>query len=298
MIDEVVGVRRDRQRQLVVDHLVGLGRGRRLHLVGERAAGAGEAIGGDGVFHHPRLAGVVAVVVIGIVADGLDHAPPQQPVARGHRGRLRGHRHQRIHHLRIALAPDPAVHAAHRIADHQPQMLDAEPLGDEPILRVDHVGIVVFRKPGLQAVGGLQRFAVADAVGNDDVVFARIERLAGSEHLAGEARRQHRCRRAAGAVQHQHRLAGRRAHGGVVQLQLRHGLAGVELEILRDPVALLWRGIVRRHRRDRYQCKGSRQRRARTASCMSPSRAAAAAASGVLARLRAPPRYKRTRMGV
>ena len=48
----------------------------------------------------------------------------------------------------------------------------------------------------------------------------------------------------AGAVQHQHRLAGRLADGGVVQPQFRHGLAGVEAEILRDPVALFRRGIV------------------------------------------------------
>jgi hypothetical protein len=140
---------------------------------------------------------------------------------------------------------------AHGIADHEPQMLDAEPLGDEPIMRIDHVVVVVFRKCGLRPVGWLQRFAVADAVGNDDVVFRRIERLAGSEHLAGKGWREHRRRRAAGAVQHQHRLAGRCAHGGVVQLQLRHGLAGVKLEILRDPIALFGRGIVSRHCRSR-----------------------------------------------
>jgi hypothetical protein len=52
--------------------------------------------------------------------------------------------------------PDPGVHAAHRIADHQSQMPDAEPFHDQPVLRIDDVVIVVFRKRGLQAVGGFR----------------------------------------------------------------------------------------------------------------------------------------------
>jgi hypothetical protein len=84
-----------------------------------------------------------------------------------------------------------------------------------------------------------------DTVGNDDVVFRRIEELAGAEQLTAEGRRQHAGGRAARAVEHQHRLAGGLADGSVVQPQLRHGLAGVEFEILCDPVALFRRGIVR-----------------------------------------------------
>ena len=71
------------------------------------------------------------------------------------------------------------------------------------------------------------------------------------------------CRRAARAVQHQHRLAGRLADRGVVQPQFRHGLAGVEFEIPRDPVALLRRRIVGRERGKRGQGKRGRQRRTR-----------------------------------
>jgi hypothetical protein len=45
------------------------------------------------------------------------------------------------------------------------------------------------------------------------------------------------------AMQHQHRLPGRLADGGVMQTQFRHRLTGVEFEILCDPVALLRRRI-------------------------------------------------------
>ena len=47
-----------------------------------------------------------------------------------------------------------------------------------------------------------------DAVGENDVIFRRIERLAGSEQFDGESRRQHRRRRLARTMQHKHRLAG------------------------------------------------------------------------------------------
>ena len=52
-------------------------------------------------------------------------------------------------------APDPGVHAAHRIADHEPQMLDAEPFLDQAVMRIDHVVVIVFRKRRLHAVGRL-----------------------------------------------------------------------------------------------------------------------------------------------
>ena len=70
-------------------------------------------------------------------------------------------------------------------------MLDAEAFGDQPVLRVDHVVIVVLRELGAQPVGRLGRFAVADRVGQDDEVFLRVERLARAEQFAGEGRRQH-----------------------------------------------------------------------------------------------------------
>jgi hypothetical protein len=96
----------------------------------------------------------------------------------------------------------------------------------------------------------------AIAVGCDAI---GIERLAGTEQLASIARRQHAGRRAAGAVQHQHRNSCGLAHGGVVQPDLRHHLAGMEFEILGDPFALFRSRIVGRERRTRDQGEGGRQ---------------------------------------
>jgi hypothetical protein len=39
----------------------------------------------------------------------------------------------------VFAAPDPGMHAAHGIADDEPQMLDAEAFLEQAIMRVDHV---------------------------------------------------------------------------------------------------------------------------------------------------------------
>jgi hypothetical protein len=57
-----------------------------------------------------------------------------------------GHRHQRVHEVGILAGPQPGMHAAHRVAHHQPHMLDAQPLGQQAVVRVDHVGVVVLRE--------------------------------------------------------------------------------------------------------------------------------------------------------
>ena len=191
--------------------------------------------------------GVVAVVPVRIVAHRVGDHPPHHPVAARHRGRLRRHRHQRVHQVRIGLAPHPGLHAAHRIADHQAQMLDAEPLGDQPVLRRDHVGVVVEREFGAQPVGRLGRFPGADRVRQDDEIFRGVERLARRRTARRRRPRQETGAGASGAVQDQHRLAGRRADRRIVQPHFGHHLAGVEAEVLGDPVALLRRRIVGRH---------------------------------------------------
>src|SRR5262249_57418380 len=68
----------------------------------------------------------------------LDHHPPQHPVTARHRGWLRGHRHQRVHEIRILPAPDPSLHAAAGIAEREAQVADAEALGQEPGLSLDN----------------------------------------------------------------------------------------------------------------------------------------------------------------
>ncbi len=185
------------------------------------------------------LRGVVAVLPVGIVADRVDDEAPHHPVAAGHLGGLRGHRHQRVHEVGKRHAPDPRVHAAHRVAHHQPHVLDAEPFGQQAVLRRHHVVVVVARELGALAVRRLGRLSMADGIGNDDEVLGRVERLAGAEQFAAECRRQHARRGAGGAMQHQHRLAAGCTDRGVAQLQFGHHLAGVELEVACDPAGLL-----------------------------------------------------------
>ena len=237
-------------------------RARRRHLlVGQRAARGGDAEEHGGRPEGLGLGRVVAVLPVGIVADRIDDQPPHHPVAARHRRRLGRHGREGVHEIRIFRAPQPGVHAAHRIADHQAQVADAEALLEQAILGVDHVGVVVPGEFRLEAVGGPGRFAVADAVREDDVVLGGVERLAGPEQLAGEGGRQHAGRRARRAVQHQHRLAGGLADRRVVQAKLGHDLAGVELEIARDPVALLRRADSRPPRRAATAMPGQSPRR-------------------------------------
>ena len=145
-------------------------------------------------------------------------------------------------------APDPRVHAAHRVAHHQPHVLDAEPFGQQAVLRRHHVVVVVARELGALAVRRLGRLAMADGIGQDDEVLGRVERLARAEQFAAECRRQHARRGAGGAMQHQHRLAAGCTDRGVAQLQFGHHLAGVELEVACDPAGLLGGGKLRGQR--------------------------------------------------
>ena len=128
-------------------------------------------------------------------------------------------------------------------------MSDAETFAEQSVLGVDHVGVIVLREFDLQSVGGFGGFAVAYGVGNDDVILGRIERLTRAVQRAGEGGREHRCRRSAAAVQHEHRLAGRITHRCVMDAQFRHHVASVKLEVARDPVAFLGRRIVCRDSR-------------------------------------------------
>ena len=92
-----------------------------------------------------------------------------------------------------------------------------------------------FGKPRVQAVARLARFAVADAVGQDDEVARRIEHLARAEQLAAEGTRQEARAGSAGAVQDQDRIAHdargvapRRAERSVVQFQRGQRFAASE----------------------------------------------------------------------
>jgi hypothetical protein len=71
-----------------------------------------------------RLLDVVAAIIIRIIADRLGyHASPQEIVA-DNRPWQRYERHQGVHHVWIFLAPYPCVHAAHREAEHELQVIN------------------------------------------------------------------------------------------------------------------------------------------------------------------------------
>src|SRR6516225_3299065 len=101
------------------------------------------------------------------------------------------------------------MHAAHGIADDEANMVQTETLGEQAILRVNHVGVIVFGEFRFQTIGRLQAFAVSDAVGDDDIIFGGVQRLARAEQLTGKIRGKHTGGRAATAVKHQHRLTGK-----------------------------------------------------------------------------------------
>jgi hypothetical protein len=56
------------------------------------------------------------------------------------------------------------------------------------MLQAHHVGVAIVGELRTQAVAGLARSAVADVVGQDDVVAVRIEHGPFAKHLVGEAR--------------------------------------------------------------------------------------------------------------
>ena len=132
-------------------------------------------------------------------------------------------------------------------------MIDAQPLGDQAILGCDHVHVAVARETGLEAVAGLARLAVTDAVGKDQEEPLGIEQAARPKQLAGETRAHILCPAAAGAVEDEDGVADdalgvalRLAERAVMESQLGERLAGGEAEVLNDKIALRRRGDLGR----------------------------------------------------
>src|SRR5450755_125102 len=65
-------------------------------------------------------------------------------------------------------------------------MIDTQTVGDQSILRFDHVDVAVMGKCRVQAVARLARLPVPDAIGKNDEIATRIERLPGTEQRACE----------------------------------------------------------------------------------------------------------------
>src|ERR1700694_855659 len=67
-------------------------------------------------------------------------------------------------------------------------MVDTQTLGDQPILRLDHVDVAVMGECRVQAVARLARLPMPDAIGENDEIASRIEQLPGAEQRAREFR--------------------------------------------------------------------------------------------------------------
>src|SRR5271157_3756614 len=143
-------------------------------------------------------------------------------------------------------------------------MIYAQPFADEPVVRGGHVVIIVLRKMRVQAIAGLGRFSVADAVGKNNEVARRIEKLAWTKKYGGELRREKLLPSAAGSVKNEHRVGRapsfilhRPAQSRVMQAQFRQRFAGMELKIVNDEVTFRGRGADwllggTRHGRENY----------------------------------------------
>ena len=158
-VQHVVGIeaRELSAHQLVEEAIRGLSR-RRLRLPGQRAAGH-EQQRVDRRRQPPRLRRVLAVLPLGIVPDGIDDHAPHHAVAPGDLHREAGERQEGVHEVGVLLAPHPGVHASHRRAHHEPQMVHTQPFGEQPILRGDHVVVGVPREARVQPVARLGGFA-------------------------------------------------------------------------------------------------------------------------------------------
>src|SRR5581483_8919539 len=137
----------------------------------------------------------------------------------------------------------PRVHAAHRSAHDEPKMIHFEAIGHQPVLRLDHVAIAVMGKVRVQTIARLARLSVADAVGQNDVVTRRIQKLPLAEQFARKLRPDEIAAVAGGAVEYQDRIAddtlgvaSRRANRAVMNAQLGQRLPALKMEILDDVI--------------------------------------------------------------
>ena len=200
-----------------------------------------------------RLLRVLAALVVGGQANGVDHHLTPPTVTSSNLHRQAGERHGCIHEARIRFEPDPRMHAPHRGTHDQAQMVDMQAFGEEKVLGGDHVVVVVVRKAGAQSITGFAGATVADVVGENDEVLSRVEELAGAEEHTCKARAYELLATASGPVQDKDRVSGATprvslgaAIGGVMDLKFWEGFAAAELKIAGDEVVLF--GILRKRR--------------------------------------------------
>ena len=124
------------------------------------------------------------------------------------------------------------------------------PCASKNLRRANHVRIIVVGKFGPQAVARFRGFSEAGAelIGKNQIIFRRIEQLAGAKEHSRKRRNKPHAAGAIRAVQNQHGVgdaaagvAVRRADRRVMQPHLRKRLAVRKFEIVRDEIAFLGR---------------------------------------------------------
>ena len=246
LIEQVVGIENGQTiLERVLQIFVGCFARGELLLHGKRSVAGNEQEierGAQGFF---RLLRVLAAFPGGIAADRVHHHLAPHAVAPGDLHGEAGKGHERVHEARIRFSPDERVHAAHGRAHDESQVIDAEAFGDQAKMRRDHVVVVILREARVEAVAGLRGFSVADAVGKNDEIARRVEKLAGTEELSCELRLKELPPGAAGAVKDQDgvrdpslRVAGGFPERHVVQAQLGHSFPRAKLELMDYEVPL------------------------------------------------------------
>ncbi len=191
-----------------------------------------------------RLGFIFAAVPSRVVPDRVDDDTAPAAVATGDLRRQTRQRHKRVHEIGMRFAPEPGVHPAHRRAHHQPCVIYAHAIGQQAILRFDHVDVTVARKFGVQSIAWLARFAVTDAIWHYDKKFRCIEWLIFAEKFTSELRPDELPAVAGRTVGDQDSVGNFAgsvfvdlAERPIMNFQLGQGFAGSEFEIANRVVA-------------------------------------------------------------
>src|SRR6266567_4099406 len=123
-------------------------------------------------------------------------------------------------------------------------MIDTQTVGDQSMLHLDHVDVAVMRKCRVAAVARLARLPVSDAIGKNDEIATRIERLPGAEQRAREFGPNELRAASTRSMQHEDRIAHYplrialwRADRAVMKAEFRQLLIRCEAEIPDDEIA-------------------------------------------------------------
>ena len=152
LVQVIVRIACEGARQALFEERIGFFTRRRNFEQALVATDSGRPVKDRSELQAARLIDVVAAHPFGVVANRFGQHAAQHPVAPGHLGGQRGHGDGNVHDVRVALRPHPGLHTTHRVAQHQTKMLEPQVLRDQPVLRFDHVVVVVLRELGAQPV--------------------------------------------------------------------------------------------------------------------------------------------------